>query len=131
MTKTSTRIALAFLAVAAMGAAHAGMESIVVIALAAAALPSVDPTDRQAIGGTYQMADGRTLVLRSRGTQAMVAELDGVPSTVLRVQGTTLRSADKSMAMRFNRDGDTVITTVTLAVDGQVQTLASLAPAKR
>jgi predicted metal-dependent hydrolase len=38
------------------------------------------------------MADGRTLVLRSRGTQAMVAELDGVPSTVLRVQGTRLKS---------------------------------------
>jgi hypothetical protein len=136
MSKSSIRIALAaaaLAAIAASGTAHAGMETVVITAPAAAQLPVVDPSDRDAIAGEYRLSDGRTLVLRTRGHTRFVAEIDGVPGTELLTRATHLSSADKRMTMRFNRDRDDVtLVTVSLAVDGgPTQTIASLSAPKR
>ncbi len=123
----------ASVALAQTGAAQAGSETVTVTAPAAYVLPVRSADDRAYIAGSYQLSDGRRLSLRTRG-RAMVAELDGLPSTELRPEGmTTLSSADKRMTLRFNRDrDDNPLVTVSLAVDGAAtQALVTLPASNR
>jgi hypothetical protein len=110
----------------------AGVQSVVVTAAPAERVRVASRVDRDAIAGVYLLADGRQLTLRARGG-IVEADLDGHPPTVLRAQGgTTLRSADERMSMQFVRDRDDAVSvTVSLAVDGRTQTLASAGAGRR
>lgn len=128
MFKSSIRIALGTLAIALMGTAHAGPETVTVTGAAPAPLRGLFPSEGDAVVGTYRMADGRTMVLRQRG-RVILAKLDGVPTTrLLAGEAGTLRSADDSMRLRFDKDpqNDAAAVTVSLRVDdANVVTLAS------
>jgi hypothetical protein len=128
MFKSSTRIALGTLAIALVGAAYAGPETVTVTGAAPAPLRGLFPSEGDAVVGTYRMADGRAMVLRQRG-RVILANLDGVPTTrLLAGERGTLQSADDSMRVRFDQDpkNDAAAVTVSLRVDGaNVVTLAS------
>lgn len=149
MSKLSTTIASAVLATVASIAtlaastspAMAGAEPVALPAAAQSVVVTATPaervrvasrTDRDAIAGVYLLTDGRQLALRPRGG-SVEADLDGHPPTLLRAQGgTTLRSADQRMSMQFLRDRDDAVSvTVSLAVDGRTQTLASAGTGRR
>jgi hypothetical protein len=133
MFTTSTRIALAVAAAAVMGVAQAGTDSVAITADASALRP-VTLSQGDLVVGTYQMSDGRKLVLKQRG-RALSADLDNVPLTRLMASGTSsFRSADDGMRLSFvvNPATDTTDITVTLRADGGAPVaLASLSPATR
>jgi hypothetical protein len=128
MFKTATRIALATITLALMGAAHADPQTVTVVGAAATPLRGLFPSEGAAIVGTYRLSDGRAMVLRQRG-RAIVADLDGVPTTRLMAGAAgTLYAADDSMRLRFDNDAQTeeAAVTVSLRTGGaNVVTLAS------
>ena len=108
-----------------VGLAHAAPQSIIVVGEAPHQSSLVDA---DAVRGSYQLSDGRTLEVGRRG-RTVVADLEGLPTTeLLAMSATHLRSADGRMNLRFDaaRNGNVYGVTLTLQrPDGVIVTMNS------
>jgi len=120
-----SRLLLSITLCALVGLAHAAPQSITVVGDA----PYQSTlADADAVRGSYQMSDGRTLEVARRG-RTVVADLDGLPTNEMKaISATHLRSADGRMNLHFDaaQNGNVYGVTLTLKrSDGVTVTMNS------